>query len=1095
MKNALFSHKKNNRRGISLILTVSMMLVLSVMGVSFVQMSTYERVAADNFVAQVDAQLTAFAGLDRATALMFDQLRKERFIVGASPNSDKDKDPLCNGRIIWTSKLNDEDEDEKCQLLYPPVAPVDLGNLGLDNDAFALKDENGDEHTGTEDDLITATREGQIISLYEGKVHNDLFSHSGVVGRVSNGQTIGRYEANGNFYSLKIVDLSGRFNINSHVSLQQAESNLIVRNILTVLGQECKDSSRNQVLQNSEITQIIDTIRPAGGLIPFSSTEVLRNTVLDIFRNNPENELFQGDSKQEEKTKALNQFLDNLTANSFIDTTTAGVNNSARKIAEPAKYYSEDRAPVNINTASLELLTALIKNIKATTIFYINIATTAADTTFGSGSSSFQTETSLVNEPVRITIDFSQGAVAQNVAEKIFTEVNSDNGGNFDDQGDLERFFTDLIGDATAFPAKADARLSDQVWQEACADALKSNFNPNAMENFWNPNLPAFRRTSKGDLFESGLPTHTTELTFYNLSNIEVTSVGFVTADEGRNVISISGVKTELSFGTVLTHTTQQDFQNGGSLVNSLTTPANIELATLKNLSDPSDEFAGAVEPQPRKMTGNDDGRTLFERPSGFGEDFEGDSKIFTLALPETHVELSEVNPMQTFANLRNENNNLSYDGLVSRRFYYRRESGGDVIESPRYFLKRAFEESFLPSKREENEQQVVLPNNSNLRSGETATDSNGNVVTNLANKRGTLEFWLKFDSDSKDFTGGFGVSSGLIGMTTASEFLQGKEDLPPIVLDALRGKTKFQEGVQMYMYRNTLGEMRLSRLYYAFCFEQDGTPYGAVVEENVDGARKLARRDITFNTSNWQAHDWHHIRIIWDDNQSGENSLQLFVDDNQVNGTFEKVDDGRDRQWCVLNEREPYDSFFINGFEREQLKPGGFFLFDTDVKYYGNATIDGMISYTGTTANTSTTLRQQRFHNDARYTNEFEIPHKGLIGAVRWVSYPSLRNRSSHNASGVANVNLNPNVTLEGNFSILEGDDGELREVALPTTEVSNGQAVKVASGNSLSYTFAFNNVEESDASDGRHVCATLDSVTVTILHNVAQSSSIELF
>lgn len=125
---------------------------------------------------------------------------------------------------------------------------------------------------------------------------------------------------------------------------------------------------------------------------------------------------------------------------------------------------------------------------------------------------------------------------------------------------------------------------------------------------------------------------------------------------------------------------------------------------------------------------------------------------------------------------------------------------------------------------------------------------------------------------------------------------------------------------------------------------------------------------------------------------KSASKKLRLWVDGDEKKTRLTPLAEGAG--FCILNELDPRDSFYINGFYRHEMKKAGYFRFtDADVDYPGNATIDEVISY-GSNSGGSTT--RQRYNDSASFDYRFVIPEKCILGPVFWTSYPSLSVSSS---------------------------------------------------------------------------------------------------
>ncbi|BBM88131.1 pilus assembly PilX N-terminal domain-containing protein [Candidatus Uabimicrobium amorphum] len=1120
--------KNKERKGITLIIVTSIMLVLSTTAVTFVRLTGYERTAASNYASTVDAKLTAYAGVDHALALIYDNIRR-------------------TGRI---------------GLSEPPVNGVTLQYpANSDRDVFLAS--QTPEPISLELD----------IDLYNDGDNNDPFTVSGLVGRTIGGDIFGTSELHGNFYSLKLEDSSGKLNVNSFIPVNvNANGNVTLRTDAATVVPSA-ETMRRLLLTLAELA------------FPASDAN-FHNALASAVLNTPlnPNTRTRFTSMQEVETKintdvagfegsaGAERFLSNLTTSSIIDTSTVAVSvEDALDLRDAPEYYHEARAPVNINTASRDVLIALIVNIRGRANFFASQIQDDDDPTFSNNA--IRVETTLRNDIAQFEIAIPQ-AEAEALADEIIRRREVD-GNPFLDQGEIDEFFNAQninipvpnLGDPTngAINAATVVKntglnpgspvVSQQVWNQAVRDMLRSNFNPNTVENFWNPNAGAFRRVSTSDLvrIESDgtnlqtNPSHTLELVPSSVGSVEITSVGRTTAQQGNLVTGISIIETVAEFGREVTHTTQSDFEPDTGLATTVTSPNNI--AHQRAVGAPVDEdlFAGAVEPNPiLDINGDNPGngnRTGGGNSFSSGNNFvaagnnEQQNRFNTNGTYKSPAQWTTqtVNPggaktikynvraannsliksfeglpfiMEAKNTVRQPGNNITYDGLVSRRMYYTPDFVREVSPSDaaiglrqndsleRYLIETCFED-FTTSSGGDNVSSY-LANRSvgnsqpDLRSGNTSGESK------MGNRNGSVQFWVKFDADNTDDINGNSIACGLFGATTASGFRQGRVANDSQGND-LFGRTDifFREGTQTYLYINALGELRATRLYYALCFPLTGqTPYGAFFDTEVDFAnRKVPRRDVIMRTTPFKAHEWYHLRLVWDDTLNGNASIDLFVNDEKVTpniATIEEVDElAFNNEYCLLNEREPLDGMFINGFPRAQAKKGGYFHFNEDgdhIHMPGNATIDQFISSESKNFATTSGDSRRRFPETTTYTNSFNLnDDDAVIAAIRWTSYPPYR-QDADDDSDFPSVRLS-SVTVNGtsqgvNQNNTTTEDSQQRELVVAGDIIGNTNI----NSQQVDYTFEFTSprpkqpVNNTNELQGAR-CATLDSVTLLML------------
>lgn len=1114
--------KNKERKGITLIVVTSIMLVLSTTAVTFVRLTGYERTAASNYASTVDAKLTAYAGVDHALALIYDNIRTK-------------------GRIGLSEPISN------VALQYPTNSNRDVFLASQTPEPISLELD---------------------IDLYNDGDTNDPFTISGLVGRAIGGNIFGTSELHGNFYSLKLEDSSGKINVNSFIPITiNANGSIALRTDPAVVVPSAETMQRilltlaelafpasDAAFHNAIVSAVINTPIDATNRTRFSNMQELETKIATEVPG------FEGSAGAE-------IFLNNLTTSSIVDTRTVAVSvDDALDLRDAPAYYHEARAPVNINTASREVLIALIRNIRGRANFFASEITDDEDPTFSDNA--IRVETTLRNEIIQYQIEIPQ-AEAEVLADEIIRRRDVDRN-PFLDQGEIDEFFNaqnidiDVPTVQLAVNAPTIVKftglsptatvVSEQAWDQAVRDMLRSNFNPNVVENFWNPNAGAFRRVSTSDLvrIESDgtnfqtKPSHTLELVPSSVGSVEITSVGRTTAQQGNLVTGISIIETTAEFGREVTHTRQLDFEPATGLATTVTSPNNIRHQKAVGAPVTADEFAGAVEPNP-VLDLNGDSVGNGNVTSGANSFFTGNNFVAngneqpnrfnnngTYRSPEQWTD-NTVNPsggktikynirdrnnnltksfeglpfiMEAKNDVRQPGNNITYDGLVSRRMYYTPDFVREVSPSDasigvrqnesleRYLIETCFED-FVTSANGQNvpaylSNRSISNSQPDLRSGNVSGQN-----SKMGNRSGSIQFWVKFDADSIDDVNGNSIACGLFGSTTASGFRAGR-----IANDSdgndLFGRTDvfFREGTQTYVYVNALGELRATRLYYALCFPLTGqTPYGAFFDTEVDfGNRKVPRRDVIMRTTPFQAHEWYHLRLSWDDTLNGNASIDLFVNDEKVTpniATIEEVDELQfNNEYCLLNEREPLDGMFINGFPRAQAKKGGYFHFNQDgdhIHMPGNATIDQFISSESKNLATTSADCRRRFPDSTTYTNSIALNDQdSTIAAIRWTSYPPYR-QDANDDSDFPSVRLS-SVAVNGaqqtvNQNSTTSEDGQQRELF-----VANAPGNTNLNAQQVDYTFEFISprpkqpVNNSTPLQGAR-CATLDSVTVLTL------------
>jgi hypothetical protein len=290
------------------------------------------------------------------------------------------------------------------------------------------------------------------------------------------------------------------------------------------------------------------------------------------------------------------------------------------------------------------------------------------------------------------------------------------------------------------------------------------------------------------------------------------------------------------------------------------------------------------------------------------------------------------------------------------------------------------------------------------------------------------------------DFNGDDPVFSGLIGNTSVIRAVQ------PTANDYTGS-----EGTQFYIFKNSVGQLRIVRMYYHQAFmEAIGAEGGGDADsdtirlfpdpgasdpgggggagglqnpilEELDPKKLISRSDIVFDVRHFKAHEWHHIAVDWDD-ENTVYPIRLYLDFQEVREgaaprMAQSVVDAVANSWVRLNERQPKDSLQIGGIVRDQgVSDAGVFKWFTNTstgqtgvggvqtvapsvkRIMANATIDEIITYEGTFA------AARQFYGGRQapgyftvqpgeYANVFEIPlpqdvEHVILRSFDWTSY-----------------------------------------------------------------------------------------------------------
>ncbi|WP_372368333.1 hypothetical protein [Candidatus Uabimicrobium sp. HlEnr_7] len=594
----------------------------------------------------------------------------------------------------------------------------------------------------------------------------------------------------------------------------------------------------------------------------------------------------------------------------------------------PLPKYYELRSTIDINHISTELLYALITNIKATANFYTKKAK----------KFSHYTNKNLVQK----TIIFAD-ASAKNIAEYIKKRITF--GQPFYSFSQFAKFI-DYDLPSRYFPI-CPPDINKELWVQTWRDTLKSNFNCHKINNNYNPNTPMHTNVSKKHMYFKKqhifYPGHTVELHFFSTGPFSVISTSYITANQ--QIVSTKKLKILVVWGETLSHSQTKDFTKPtAQFENTLCAPKEITFAN-NNFIEPT-----AKKPPKGLFNFPQPNTKINTEISYFGSPNNNDTTIFAYK-----SKISSNNIINSFSYLQNH---IGHDGFVSRQAFYQNNKDNH------YFVTHAFSRKSLSH---------------NFRNTNTQNDSH------IANYNGSIEFWIKLDQPigNKNTPG---LYFPLFSSTTKNKLQQGIKQKNNSNTQLQNGR--FHEGVQMFLFIDPLGYIHFLRTYYTYVFTLDHSKkivsYGTINPKDKDLKRTFIRRHIKTNISNldWQAHTWHHVIVRWYDEKE---IFTLELDGRIKIDNFTNEEQGA----LVLNEIDPRDSLFINGFKRHQAYKGGLFPFAKEINLCGNTTIDNFISY----AKYDQAKYKHRYHNYSSYTNSFYIAKKAILGPVTWIPYTKNNN------------------------------------------------------------------------------------------------------
>ena len=582
---------------------------------------------------------------------------------------------------------------------------------------------------------------------------------------------------------------------------------------------------------------------------------------------------------------------------------------------------------------------------------------------------------------------------------------------------------------------------SGNAWYyEMMRSILIANANPNTRINKINPNTPAYRAVDKSGLVklaghdDSSTPNagdvrlgHTTEFCFDSKGIFEITSLGQIKgAGETKEVFSEAVSRSVVKVFDVYHHTTQEQFEQPFRAVQK-TSVSSRENVT--SWPDPIDAlqpefYTGSRQDGRVEISGKIDAEISGSNPSTRDTRWSNNA---TLRLAHTFRFRDEASTRQLRNLLRGSSNPeakirelgkvLDADYAQKGSTYKKRYSSYTWGAQDSALEEEVISEILIDEVAQNSD---IVPdglNSSMFRTSalggrflrlpamifrqspadQGAVNRNyNNDIGNLPYYNGAISFWIKLEFNGDDPT-----FSGLMGATQ--------------VQTAVGQNPSDSEGSQFWVWKNTEGQLRVTRIYYHQAFakgytgqaiplisnedEQSSNEEGAETDEQ----KYWARTDTVVNVENWRAHEWHHIAISYDD-QSATNRIRVFVDHENVDAVNHNIGEG---MFCALNEEEPKDQIMIGGFYRDQaLANEGLFKFGTNFTRQGtptapsikrvlaNATIDEFRIYLGQYTQDDSRKGGYYTERPAKYSNVFMVPfqegiQKRRLRNMTWSMYP----------------------------------------------------------------------------------------------------------
>lgn len=503
-------------RAVVLILILGVLVLLAIIGTIFAMLATLDYDAARSYSDNVQARLIAQSGIHSAIASMRTLITEPK---GLEQLTYWGEDLNCDGKLDMPEKNQDGDnilETDTCPLTRAvhPSLMISLCNDGTDITPTAA----------TAKDLIEIVKGSQKFKV-------------GVSGLLP-----GRYRKDGDYFALKIEDLSSRIYVNM-------DGNDNLQSILENLAEEKLGPG-----ERSAGTRIYNN-RPYWSLAEIHAKANLSQYEFDNL--SPCLTVLAWCDKDVVKPVAPKDRIGNLYINATNPMTIDGWEQiRPKKIDFPrdANGNIVGRAPVNINGASKEVLVALIRGLKG---FYLREPAGGFWYSYPGGYA-FADNPQSYRQLGRVleTTPFSK-TTAEDIADRIITNRSlppdpdttmNPYKGPFHSWAQFNNFCNDVNGLAAILP---------DAWDR---DVLKANFNPNTNLNCFNPDHNRLLWVDKTEL-----TYYTTEFTFYPTGSFEIDSLGRVLRPDNR-VLAESEIRTTAKVFDLYRQTTQAEFVNGSRI-------------------------------------------------------------------------------------------------------------------------------------------------------------------------------------------------------------------------------------------------------------------------------------------------------------------------------------------------------------------------------------------------------------------------------------------------------------------------------------------------------------------------------------------------
>ncbi len=509
--------RRRGRRGAVLIMSLGVLVVLAMLGTVFATISSIERDISRNYVDQIQARMLAESGVQYALAELANPLRLD---IWGAPRTPP-----------W---------------VYFGNAPVPAGADPGAYNAVPLSqartpsfflDANND---GVPDPLTPSGAPARVMV-------------NGVPAGISGYTSLSSYTRDGNVYSLRVIDLGSKINVNNvHPRLVQILTNLFTE-IPGFPGAPATAAG------------LIDSRRPP--VRGYASMGELRRMLTDRLGAASGDAVFTAIRPY----VAVNGWVDGAVTRPF------GLNERRRSLGVGDDIYAQwelrprnrfdprydfqPRTPVNINQAPYPVLVALLRGLQG---YYVREDREISAGVYDSYEMTYRYNVANGggrrygnhNWKARVGTIYQTPAVgracAQNLANRIVAARRTFAAGTgyprnyFRSVRQFDAFIDGLPAGDFAGISAADLPY--------VRDAIKANFNPNVHLNELNPDELVALSVDKTDL-----SYHTFEFTFFPMGYFEIQSAGRV-LDAGRQVVAEDTVTAEVKAYDVHRDTLQDQF-------------------------------------------------------------------------------------------------------------------------------------------------------------------------------------------------------------------------------------------------------------------------------------------------------------------------------------------------------------------------------------------------------------------------------------------------------------------------------------------------------------------------------------------------------